>query len=152
VPPAAGLKAGLEVLREYVGADGKPATSVKVGDELTVRLSLRALALDGQGGGAAQVGEVALTDLLPGGFEPVQQRNEAGGSRTVSGPALAHAEVREDRVVVYASASNQVQTYTYRIRATNAGEFTVPPAYAQGLYETQRQARSLPGKVTVAAP
>ena len=152
VPPVAGLKAGLEVLREYVGADGKPASSVKVGDELTVRLSLRALALDGQGGGAAQVGEVALTDLLPGGFEPVQQRNEAGGSRTVSGPALAHAEVREDRVVVYASASNQVQTYTYRIRATNAGEFTVPPAYAQGLYETQRQARSLPGKVTVAAP
>jgi uncharacterized protein YfaS (alpha-2-macroglobulin family) len=42
VPPATELKSGLEVLREYTGADGKPATHVKIGDELTVKLSLRA--------------------------------------------------------------------------------------------------------------
>jgi alpha-2-macroglobulin len=150
-PPATELKAGLEVLREYVGADGKPITNVKVGDELTVKLSLRALALDGQGPGAAMVGAVALSDLLPGGFEPVQQRDANGADSSVSGPALAHAELREDRVVIYASASNAVQTYTYRMRATNAGEFVVPPAWAEGLYERERQARSLAGKVVVGA-
>jgi uncharacterized protein YfaS (alpha-2-macroglobulin family) len=97
------------------------------------------------------VGSVALTDLLPGGFEPVQQRDANGVANTVSGPAMAFADVREDRVVIYASASNSVQTYTYRIRATNAGEFMVPPAWAQGLYERERQARSLAGKVVVGA-
>jgi hypothetical protein len=97
------------------------------------------------------VGAVALTDLLPGGFEPVQQRDANGAASTVSGPALAFADVREDRVVIYASAGNAVQTYSYRIRATNAGEFVVPPAWAQGLYEGERQARSLAGKVVVGA-
>lgn len=151
VPPATELKSGLEVLREYTGADGKPATSVKIGDELTVKLSLRAMALDGKDLGSAHVGAVALTDLLPGGFEPVQQRDANGAASTVSGPALAFADVREDRVVIYASAGNAVQTYSYRIRATNAGEFVVPPAWAQGLYERERQARSLAGKVVVGA-
>jgi uncharacterized protein YfaS (alpha-2-macroglobulin family) len=151
VPPATELKSGLEVLREYTGADGKPASSVKIGDELTVKLSLRAMALDGKDPGSAQVGAVALTDLLPGGFEPVQQRDANGAASTVNGPAMAFADVREDRVVIYASAGNAVQTYSYRIRATNAGEFVVPPAWAQGLYERERQARSLASKVVVGA-
>ena len=148
-PPTTELKAGLEVLREYVGADDKPVTSVKIGDEVTVKLSLRGLALTGAGSGDATVGAVALTDLLPGGFEPVQARDANGATSTVSGAGLEYAEVREDRVVVYASATDQVQTWRYRIRATNLGEFTVPPAWAQAMYERERQARSLAGKVSV---
>jgi alpha-2-macroglobulin len=155
-PPMAELKSGLEVVREYVGADGKPISgannTVKIGDEVSVKLSLRGMALAGGGANGAsdtQVGNVALTDLLPGGFEPVQQRDANGAATTVSGPALEFADVREDRVVIYASATDSVQTYTYRIRATNLGEFTVPPAFAQSMYERERQARSLPGRVVV---
>jgi uncharacterized protein YfaS (alpha-2-macroglobulin family) len=147
-PPTAELKAGLEVLRAYVGADGKPLTTVKIGDEVTVKLSLRGIAAQG---GSAQVGNVALTDLLPGGFEPVQSRSAEGAASTVTGPSLEYADVREDRVVIYAGATDSVQTWTYRIRATNTGEFVVPPAWAQSMYERDRQARSLPGKVVVTA-
>ena len=147
-PPTTELKSGLEVVREYVGTDGKPLTSVKIGDEITVRLSLRGIA---SSNASAQVGSVALTDLLPGGFEPVQSRTPEGAASTVTGPALEFADVREDRVVVYASANDSVQTWTYRIRATNTGEFIVPPAWAQSMYERERQARSLAGKVTVSA-
>jgi uncharacterized protein YfaS (alpha-2-macroglobulin family) len=147
-PPTTELKAGLEVVREYVGADGKPLTAVKIGDEVTVKLSLRGIA--GQGS-SAQVGNVALTDLLPGGFEPVQSRTAEGAASTVTGPSLEYADVREDRVVIYAGANDSVQTWSYRIRATNTGEFVVPPAWAQSMYERERQARSLPGKVIVNA-
>ena len=147
-PPTTELKAGLEVVREYVGADGKPLTTVKIGDEVTVRLSLRGIAAQGA---SAQVGNVALTDLLPGGFEPVQSRTAEGAASTVTGPSLEYADVREDRVVIYAGATDSVQTWTYRIRATNTGEFVVPPAWAQSMYERERQARSLPGKVIVSA-
>ena len=147
-PPTTELKAGLEVVREYVGADGKPTSAVKIGDEVTVRLSLRGIAAQGA---SAEVGNVALTDLLPGGFEPVQSRTAEGAASTVSGPSLEYADVREDRVVIYAGANDSVQTWTYRIRATNTGEFVVPPAWAQSMYERERQARSLASKVTVSA-
>jgi uncharacterized protein YfaS (alpha-2-macroglobulin family) len=145
-PPTDELKTGLEVVREYLGADGKPATRVKVGDELVVNLSLRAVdAL----GGVSFVPSVALTDLLPGGFEPVQSRGSDGAPTTVGGADLQFADVREDRVVVYADAGSSVQTYSYRIRATNVGEFTVPPAFAQAMYERRVQARSRAGRITV---
>ncbi len=147
-PPAEALKSGMEVLREYLGPDGKPAVAVKVGDELTVRLSLRGL---GATPAAATVNDVALTDLLPGGFEPVVGRDEQGAASTVSGPSVAFSEVREDRVVIYSRATGNAQTYTYRIRATNVGEFTVPPAYAESLYERAKQARSLSGRLSVAS-
>jgi alpha-2-macroglobulin len=148
-PPTTELKSGLEVMREYLGADGKPVTTVKIGDEVTVALSLRGLPITT--GGDATVGAVALTDLLPGGFEPVQSRDPNGAASTVGGAPLEFADVREDRVVVYASANASVQTWRYRIRATNLGEFTVPPAFAQAMYERERQARSLAGKVVVGA-
>jgi uncharacterized protein YfaS (alpha-2-macroglobulin family) len=117
-----------------------------VGDELVVNLSMRAVdAL----GGVSFVPSVALTDLLPGGFEPVQSRGSDGASTTVTGADLQFADVREDRVVVYADAGSSVQTYSYRIRATNVGEFTVPPAFAQAMYERRVQARSRAGRITV---
>ena len=63
--PAKALSQGLEVLREYTDKSGNPVTAVTLGDELEVHLRFRAL-------GARPVAAVALVDLLPGGFEPVE--------------------------------------------------------------------------------
>jgi hypothetical protein len=145
-PATQELKSGMEVLREYVGADGKPAGTVKLGDEVTVKLSLRAIA---SGSTPAQVASVALTDLLPGGFEPVQSRDTNGADSSVNGPALQFADVREDRIVIYTQAGAGVQTYSYKLRATNTGEFTVPPAQAESMYERDKLARSAAGRVIV---
>ena len=57
---------GLEVIRDYLDDAGKPVTSVTQGNEVTVRLRVRAL-------DASLLGDIAITDLLPGGFEPVLQ-------------------------------------------------------------------------------
>ncbi len=148
VPATQEIKSGMEVVREYVGADGKPVGTVKLGDEVTVRLSLRAIA---SGGAPAQVSSVAMTDLLPGGFEPVQSRDANGAASTVNGPSLEFADVREDRVVIYTHAGGGVQTYAYKLRATNTGEFTVPPAQAESMYERDKLARSVAGRITVTA-
>jgi uncharacterized protein YfaS (alpha-2-macroglobulin family) len=56
--------------------------------------------------------------------------------------------VREDRVVVYGYASRDVQEFVYRIKATNAGRFVVPPALAQSLYDRTVQAQA-PGGGTM---
>ena len=57
--------------------------------------------------------------------------------------------MRDDRVVIYGTAVRNAQEFVYRIRATNAGTFIVPPAYGESLYDRTVQARSLGGKIEV---
>ena len=63
--------------------------------------------------------------------------------------AMEYADIREDRVVFYGSASRSLAEFSYRIKATNAGRFSVPPAYAESMYERDLQARSAGGVLTV---
>jgi alpha-2-macroglobulin len=79
----------------------------------------------------------------------VQSRADTGASTSVSGGAVEFSEMREDRVLIYTTAGTSLQTFTYKIRATNSGEFTVPPAYGESMYESDIKARSLAGKITV---
>lgn len=140
-PPTTALKAGLEVIREYLDAQGKPVTQVKVGDEVTVRLSFRALDRE-------FIPNVALIDLLPGGFEPVLPL-ESNGATQKGRWNVHYADVREERVVLYGHVTRSTAEYRYRIRATNAGTFVVPPAYGESLYERELQARTPAGHITV---
>jgi uncharacterized protein YfaS (alpha-2-macroglobulin family) len=168
--------AGLELTREYLDADGKPVTSLKLGQEVTVRLRLRAL-------GSKKWDQIAITDLLPGGFEAVLQQpaavtpasddsgdsgdseeceeecgdeaeGEAEGEPSSSMPPLAlpgatlqlaHAEVREDRVVFYTWATGDVAELSYKVRANNVGKFVVPPIQAEHMYDRRVYARGPSG-------
>lgn len=157
--PKTDLRAGMEVLREFVDGAGKPVTTVAVGDEVTVRLKFRAV-------GRAFVPNVALVDLMPGGFEPVLDTAAPpaadGHAESHALPGLAgssstwkihYADVREDRVVFYGHVGSDFSELSYRIKATNSGRFVVPPAYAESMYERGVQARSAGGNtITVTAP
>jgi uncharacterized protein YfaS (alpha-2-macroglobulin family) len=162
--PATEVRAGMEVLREFVDSAGKPVTSIMVGDEVTVRLKFRAV-------GRASVPNVALIDLMPGGFEPVLETaaapaqegaTAAAPAQTSALPGLAggrstwqihYADVREDRVVFYGNLTADFSELSYRIKATNSGRFVVPPAYAESMYERGVQARSAGGQsITVDSP
>jgi uncharacterized protein YfaS (alpha-2-macroglobulin family) len=59
-----------------------------------------------------------------------------------------YADIREDRVVIYGEATPDVREFVYRIKATNAGKFIVPPAYGESMYDRAIQARS-PGGATL---
>jgi alpha-2-macroglobulin len=160
--PAGELRQGIEILREYVDAQDQPVTAVRSGDEITVRLRMRAIDAD-------YIANVAVTDLLPGGFEPVlsppadgeapaaEPRAPSAGSwfnRLGSGGNWRpeFADVREDRVVVYGGLSKDLAEYRYRIRATNAGTFTVPPSFAESMYDRTLRARAASSRVTVKRP
>ncbi|HZP67159.1 MAG TPA: hypothetical protein VFB32_12730, partial [Rudaea sp.] len=113
---------------------------------------------------------VAIVDLLPGGFEPVIEppklpEDNANGESGDAAPAVPqwqspigtpdstwapeYADVRDDRVVIYGTATRDVQQFVYRIRATNAGTFVVPPAYGESMYDRTVQARALGTKIEV---
>lgn len=176
VPPTQAIKQGLEIIREYTDADGKPVTQVTLGQELTVHVKFRGLA-------NRNFGSIALVDLLPGGFELVvpataaqstlyqaEAENEEGGEDTettnvsasaaVSGwscqvcasgttASLQYADMREDRVVFYTYAPSDIREVTYRIKATNVGSFVLPPAYGEAMYDRNIVARSVTGTMTV---
>ena len=186
------MKNGLEILREFTDLAGKSVKTVKIGQELLVHLRFRSI-------NQKTINDVALVDLLPGGFEVVlepkvavqreadsdrgnvseqnQGENEGEGAgegdgegegeQGARGRARAgadwssplgssrsgwqpdYADVREDRVVIYGSVGSDLQEFVYRIRATNAGSFVVPPAFGESMYERDVQARSLADKLTV---
>lgn len=171
-PPTQAIKQGLEVLREYTDASGKPLTSLNMGQQVDVHLKFRGLK-----NGALY--NVALVDLLPGGFELVVPTQEAqtpfaaaseaeadeGGdwSEGFSGwqcqvcvgnttASLQYADMREDRVVFYASVGEGVSEVIYRIKATNVGKYVVPPAYGEALYDRSVVGRSAAGSIEVSRP
>jgi hypothetical protein len=63
------LTQGLEVFREYLDEKDQPVSTVKIGETLKVRFLIRAI-------GRAQ-SNVAIVDLLPGGFEVVIRSSTA---------------------------------------------------------------------------
>jgi uncharacterized protein YfaS (alpha-2-macroglobulin family) len=173
-PPTQAITQSLEIIREFLDADGKPASSVKLGEEVTVHVKFRAV-------GRARIDDMVLVDLLPGGFDlvvpnaaPEDQpvRSAVPGRRPPSDAeieaadargsgCLCHwlvnrpagfpdfADLREDRVVIYGSATDGVQEYSYRIKATNAGSFIVPAAFGMSMYDSQVRARSVAGRIGV---
>jgi uncharacterized protein YfaS (alpha-2-macroglobulin family) len=167
-PPTKAIKQGLEVLREYTDDAGKPLTQIRMGQQIDVHLKFRGLKGD-------YIGSIAMVDLLPGGFElvvPTQPaetpfaeagRDDSDASNSYSGwqcqicvgtpnARLEYADMREDRVVFYVSATRDVQEIIYRIKATNVGTYNVPPAYGEAMYDRSVVARSPAGKLTVERP
>ncbi|HSX90850.1 MAG TPA: alpha-2-macroglobulin [Pseudomonas sp.] len=160
---------GLEIFHDYLDLNGQALKQVRVGDEFLVRLRMRAKQHD-------QVQQVAVVDLLPGGVEPVYNQpapvsasedeeegysEEYGGQPAWQPPigesamsdwAPDFADVRDDRVVLYGTLYRNASTFTYRVRATNAGTFGTPPAYAEGMYDTSMQARGKSGTLQIVKP
>jgi uncharacterized protein YfaS (alpha-2-macroglobulin family) len=121
---------------------------------------------------------VALVDLLPGGFELVVPRQESvtpfiessedeqGGGNWRAGYSgwqcqvcvgdvramLQYADMREDRMVFYANVNGDVSEVVYRIKATNVGNYVVPPAHGEAMYDRSVIGRSAAGRIEVSRP
>jgi uncharacterized protein YfaS (alpha-2-macroglobulin family) len=166
--PDKAIKDGIEIVRDYTDTNGKPVGKLALGQEIDVHVKIRST-------GDEPVRIVAIVDLLPGGFEPVMEppSSQSGDSDGESdgdsdgesdgdsedAPARWHApiglasstwrpeyaDIREDRVVIYGSATKDVKEFVYRIKAGSAGKFLVPPAFGEAMYDRQIQARSAGG-------
>jgi alpha-2-macroglobulin len=169
-PPKEPIKRGLEIYREFTDLEGKSVEQVKLGDKINVTIQLRAVSDDG-------ITNIAIVDLLPGGFEVVQQpisnqedaseeyeeyeeydNHEYSGYNWVSPIATKtgtwypeYTDVREDRVIIYGETYNsKIQKFTYQIKATNVGTYSIPPAFGEAMYDRDIQAVSKGGqKITI---
>lgn len=166
-PPAQVVSDGLVISRAYL-LDNKPLTDgqVEQGQELTVLITARSI--------GGPVANVAITDLLPGGFEMVIARGEAdpeaatdsdsdddqgGGAAlneqvrvpglTTPAMRLAYTDRREDRMIVFADLTTSDSVFAYKIKAINTGQFVLPPVYAEAMYDRALRANSAAGKIVV---
>jgi len=136
--PTAPVADGLEIFREFVDAKGAVTRVARLGEPITVRLLVRSLKPE-------ELTNVAIVDLLPGGFE------FAAGSLP-SGAGVAgfdFVETREDRAVFFGSIPTRVREIKYQIKPTNRGEFVVPPAFAESMYDRSVKARAMASSITV---
>lgn len=145
---------GLEVTHVVLNSQGQAISEAALGDEVTVKITIRSTDRE-------SVPQVALVDLLPAGLEPVLQsgvgeegddqpiwRRRLGGSGSWN---LEYADIREDRVILYGDVGRTAQDITYRARATNIGQYSMPAAYAEAMYERRLFGRSAAGRFTVVA-
>ncbi len=134
----------LEAYHEITDLKGQPVALAKVGDFLLVNVTVRNL-------GAVRQPHLALTELLPGGFDFAPQTEEHAlrpGLTTL--PGTEYVDVREDRALLFCELNdNQTRTFTYAVRPTCAGSFTVPPAYAESMYDQAVHGHGVGGKFTV---
>ena len=147
-PPTSEIKNKIEVFREFDDEKGQAETSTPIESKVDVKLNLRAI--------NAEVSNVAIVDLIPGGFE-VDISPEGLGNRA-SHPAdnttwqPDFIDVREDRVILYGTLTPQAQTFVYRLKPTNRGTFVVPPLYAEGMYDRSVLGRSLGSTFRIGEP
>ncbi|MDR0580029.1 MAG: alpha-2-macroglobulin family protein [Campylobacteraceae bacterium] len=153
--PKEAVKKGLEVYREYTDESGNKITQTKLGEKINVTIRVRSNSKEG-------VGNVAVVDLLPGGFEVVQQlavtqnqeeyyddeyEDEYDGYVSpvmVQGSTwnADYSDVREDRVIIYGTAYQDMQTFKYQIKSTNEGVYAIAPIFAEAMYDREIQALS----------
>jgi uncharacterized protein YfaS (alpha-2-macroglobulin family) len=117
---------GAEVIREYLDQDGNVITTAKLGDLVTVRLRFRST-------GDKGISNMAIVDLIPAGFEIDIESVRNGATSGDFRPD--YVDTREDRVVVFGTFTMEMQEFSYNVRAINAGRFTVPPAFAEAMYD-----------------
>ena len=131
------LAEGIEVDRAYLDDDDEPVSRVRLGDEITVRLRVRSQ--------RGRIRNVAVTDLLPGGFEIVTDSVRDRFGRWSSD----YRDVREDRLVLYGSFGENLTEIRYRVKATSPGDFAAPAAHAAAMYHRSVRGRSVAGRLIV---
>ncbi len=145
-----------------------PEIQVEQGDKITVTLYMET---------PKAINNLVLTDIVPGGFEienpnlvPSSEEGQdynnvpeslqeqwtvindtppMAGLTMLNGLRGVRAEMRDDRLLLYADTLPAKSAFTYTLRAVARGVFTLPPLAAEGMYDTDLRAVTLPGKVTV---
>jgi alpha-2-macroglobulin len=129
----------LEIYRELLGKDNKPVSHTHLGEPVRVRLHVRSLQRE-------SISNVAIVDLLPGGFEIVDATARTG---TCGIHGVDYVDVREDRALFFVTAPSNALEIDYQIKSCNRGSFAVPPVFAESMYDRNVKGRGVGGKITV---
>lgn len=137
----------LQVRREFLDRNGAPVNIARIrqNDLLVIRLTLTS--------GVDRLSYVAISDLLPAGFEIENPRiTESTNYAFIQNPAVPeYMDIRDDRILLYTSfrGGKKQQQFYYAIRAVTPGTFVLPPVNAEAMYDAAYSSTSGQGRVRV---
>lgn len=133
-----------------------PAPSTQASHDAEPAVNEAAANAEGEGEAMdAGEGEEGMSEEAPRSSEPapvVEGVPGFGGEPGQSTWQAQFADLRDDRLVIYGDLTKDMVTFTYRVRATNAGSYQTPAAYVEAMYEPKLFARSKPSRFSVVKP
>ncbi|MCB9014279.1 MAG: alpha-2-macroglobulin family protein [Lentimicrobiaceae bacterium] len=99
----------------------------------------------------SSIENVAITDILPAGFEIENTRlNTEREISWIKNRAMPdYQDIRDDRISFFTTATGQSQTFYYQVRAVSKGTFVQGPVGADAMYNGQYYSYSGAGKVVI---
>ncbi|WP_432737932.1 alpha-2-macroglobulin family protein [Maridesulfovibrio sp. FT414] len=138
---------GLQIKREFLTRDGEPldVDSIRQGDLVAMRTTV-------SGSGTAVLNTV-ISCLLPSGLEPENTRLATREDLPwVSAVNVQpdHIDIRDDRILIFSDipAEGKIEQVTL-LRAVTRGEFKVPPAQVEAMYDPAVAAATELGKMII---
>jgi len=136
----------LKVRRSYFTKEKREITNGQFNqnDLIVVKITLESLT-------GASVENVAITDILPAGFE-------IENARITEMPELSwintdmnydYRDIRDDRIHFFTTAGNGIQTFYYLARAVTPGNYQLGPVSADAMYNGAYHSYYGSGKVVV---
>lgn len=122
--PQKAVANGLQIVKIIKAPKGKTTDTLELGDEVTVKLTIKNTA-------KKYISDVALVDLLPAGLEIVRGSIE-------DDYRLLNSEAREDRMLAYFNlGSADTLSVSYKAKVVAKGDFIVPPAFVNAMYDAK---------------
>lgn len=136
------IMSGLSMEVRYYNSKGVALDihQLKQGEDVTAEITVKNTGLTGT------YQELALTYLVPSGFEIINER--LTGNATL--PGTEYVDIRDDRFYVYFSlGQNQSKTFKFRCNAAFRGEYMLPAINCSAMYDNSIQAVLPGGKVVI---
>ncbi|MBJ6117940.1 alpha-2-macroglobulin family protein [Pontibacter sp. BT310] len=138
----------MQVRRAFFDRDGRQITNntFKQNDLIIVRIALQSL--DGR-----TIPNVAITDMLPAGFEIENPRlmseREFSWLQKQEPATPDYTDIRDDRINIYATARPKEQYFFYQVRAVSKGNFQLGPVGADAMYNAEYHSYNGAGTINV---
>ncbi|WP_027723218.1 alpha-2-macroglobulin family protein [Maridesulfovibrio zosterae] len=138
---------GLVIKREFLTREGEPldVSSIRQGQLVAMRTTVTS--------SGTSVANTVTNCLLPSGLEP--ENNKLASREDLpwiqNGNVQAdHVDIRDDRILVFSDISDKgsVEQVTL-LRAVTRGEFKIPPAQVEAMYDPSVSAATDLGKMTI---
>lgn len=143
------VDANMRARRQYY--DYRSGQPVRRNEFRQGQLVVCKLSLTGEG---RSIDNVALTDVVPAGFEienPRLRPSTALGWSLSNPLKIEHMDVRDDRVILFTSLDGgKTREFAYLLRVVNAGRFVLPPVAAEAMYDPAFRSYHGAGVVDVA--
>ena len=137
----------IKVRKSFYGRDGRylyHLNDVQQNDLIVVKITI-------QGTGSTNVENVAITDVLPAGFEIENERirntPDLDWIKNESRPD--YKDIRDDRINLFTSVNRYEKHFYYAVRAVSPGTFQMGPVGADAMYNGEYHSYYGGGVVTI---